>query len=371
MGAIAAIGTAVTAVASSVGIGITASALTVGFGTIAAVGAVTSAVGMVTHNKALSIAGAVLGGIGGVGALASSAGVFGAASAASVAPATPAAADIASAGTVSFIDSGNFAAEGAGAVEGANVVSAADVAASAAALPTAVDTGSFAAQGAAGIGLSEALGAAKPALGLFNTTQEPTGTGTPSQPELDAHAALVNKGLATGNAPPPAAVLPSNVPGGNAPLTSAGQNAAGQGVPGGDQPLSGRSLVGDAALRNQQDNKGAFDTVLNFAKENPLVSLGVLQAGGSLISGWTSQSLTPAQIKAYEAQANANDAATALQKQQTANLAMPKAVASSTPVSGQAQLVPVNLRPPPVPSPQGGFINAPPVTTPAVTGVAA
>lgn len=369
MGAIAAIGTAVTAVASSVGIGITASALTVGFGTIAAVGAVTSAVGMVTHNKALSIAGAVLGGIGGVGALASSAGVFGAASAASVAPATPAAADIASAGTVSFIDSGNFAAEGAGAVEGANVVSAADAAASAAALPTAVDTGSFAAQGAAGVGLGNALGAAKPALGLFNATQ-----GTPTTEELAAQQklALAPTATTTGSAPPPpAAALPSNVPGSNAPLTPAGQNVAGQGVPGGDQPLSGRSLVGDAALRNQQDNKSAFDKVLDFTESHPLTSLGVLQAAGSLVSGWTSQSLTPAQIKAYEAQANANDAATALQKQQTANLAMPKAVASSTPVSGQAQLVPVNLRPPPIPAPQGGFINAPPITAPAVTGVAA
>jgi hypothetical protein len=68
--------------------------------------------------------------------------------------------------------------------------------------------------------------------------------------------------------------------------------------------------------------------------------MGALQASGSLLSGLTS-TLTPAQVAALQAQANANNAAAALTQQQTANLAMPKAVASSAPVTGTpGQIVP-------------------------------
>ena len=64
MGLIAAVGTAVTAVAASVGVTVTATALTVGFTTIAAVGAVVGVVGQVTHNKVLSMVGLGLGAVG-------------------------------------------------------------------------------------------------------------------------------------------------------------------------------------------------------------------------------------------------------------------------------------------------------------------
>jgi hypothetical protein len=94
-----------------------------------------------------------------------------------------------------------------------------------------------------------------------------------------------------------------------------------------------------------------------FAKDNPLLAYGALQAGGSLLTGAFS-TLTPAQVAALTAQASANDAAAALTRQQTANLAQPKAVASLAPVTGTpAPLVPQ------------GFINQPKL--PAVTGVPA
>ena len=102
-------------------------------------------------------------------------------------------------------------------------------------------------------------------------------------------------------------------------------------------------------------------SLLAFVGKNPVVALGALQAGGSLLSGLTS-TVTPAQVTALNAQAAANDAAAALQKQQTANLAMPKAVASSAPVTGTpATLVPPNATP--------GFINQ--AQRQQVTGAAA
>jgi hypothetical protein len=97
----------------------------------------------------------------------------------------------------------------------------------------------------------------------------------------------------------------------------------------------------------------------DFTKNNQMLSYGILQAGGSLLTGAFS-TLTPAQVTALDAQAAANNAASALTAQQTANLAMPKSVASSSPVTGApAQLVP---------SP-AGFINQAP--RPQVTGVPA
>ncbi len=105
-----------------------------------------------------------------------------------------------------------------------------------------------------------------------------------------------------------------------------------------------------------------FGSILDFAKKNPVVALGALQAGGSLLSGATS-TLTPAQVTALNAQAAANDAAAALTKQQTSNLAAPKAVASSAPVTGTPQpLVPQAAR-------SAGLINSAPQTL--VTGKAA
>ncbi|HTK34457.1 MAG TPA: hypothetical protein VL358_04115 [Caulobacteraceae bacterium] len=66
-----------------------------------------------------------------------------------------------------------------------------------------------------------------------------------------------------------------------------------------------------------------------------------------------------------DAQAAANQAAASLSSQQQANLAMPKAVASSAPVTGAPQTLV-----PPV-QPQPGFINQAPAAAPIAGKVAA
>jgi hypothetical protein len=97
------------------------------------------------------------------------------------------------------------------------------------------------------------------------------------------------------------------------------------------------------------------DGILSFSKNSPLATYGILQAGGSLLSGLTS-TLTPAQVSALNAQAAANNAATALTTQQTANLAGPKSVAQSAPVTGTpATLVPGASQQ----AASSGFINQP------------
>jgi hypothetical protein len=119
---------------------------------------------------------------------------------------------------------------------------------------------------------------------------------------------------------------------------------------------------------------GVANDLLNFATKNPVVTLGLLQAGGSLLSGLTS-SLTPAQVAALNSQAAANNAAASLSTQQQQNLAMPKAVASSTPVtSAPGPLTPATTPQPGLtagtaPTPGLGFMNNAP--TPTQTGVAA
>jgi hypothetical protein len=140
------------------------------------------------------------------------------------------------------------------------------------------------------------------------------------------------------------------------------------------QDEAGNITASGEASSSGSTNLGFGASLLDFAKKNPVVALGALQAGGSLLSGAFS-TLTPAQVAALNAQANSNDAAAALTKQQTANLAAPKAVASSAPVTGAPQtLVPPPTAPPPTQTASAapaGFINQPPVQQPRVTGVAA
>ncbi len=360
MGLVAGIGTAVAAVAAEVGVAVTATALTVGFETIAAVGAVLGVVGQVTHNKALGFAGLALGAVGGIGALASSAGLLGSgAGLFSDAPTTAAAADAASAGTVDSVAgvadsaaglppeiSGSGAAAAGGDITGLPPGVA----------PGAADTG--------GVGLSDLASGA----GTINKTASLFSTDSQSMP-----GSQVTPPLPTGAAQTPglndtpivaANTAPQPLPG---PAAGVGGNAdAGKFTPG---PGPG-AVAGDTG---GSGIGGAFNSLAKFADAHPAVAFGALQAGGSLLSGLTS-TLTPAQVNALNSQSAANDAAAAQQKLQTANLAQPKAVASSVPVSGQAQLVPTPATPPPpVATPTGpaGFINQNPVASQQITGVAA
>jgi hypothetical protein len=139
--------------------------------------------------------------------------------------------------------------------------------------------------------------------------------------------------------------------------------------------LTSNTVSGDAAssalgIADTPDTS-TLGSLLGLAKSgNGLVGYGLIQAGGSLLSGLTS-TLTPAQVKALDAQAAANNAAAALQTQQTQNLAMPKAVASSVPVTGTpATLVPGASTQQTAATPSSGFINTAPKTA-AVTGAPA
>lgn len=373
MGLVAAVGTAVTAVVSSVGVAVTATALTVGFETIAAVGAVLGVVGQVTHIKALSYAGLALGAVGGIGALASSAGLLGAGAADLGAGAgqTAATADAASAGTIDSVAGVGNAAAGeemlglpaAGSAEAGGAVA---------------DAG--------GVGVGDIAGAVKPAAGLIQAADSnappDVGHATGNDAWLTGADALnaneltrVRGGLLNAAPPSGAAVTPgldtTTAP--LAPVTSQPLPGPQAGVGGnGIAPVSNTPVntLTEGASDAGTGTGGSFDGILKFANKNPVVALGVLQSAGSLLSGFTS-TLTPAQVTALNAQGAANDAAAAQQKQQTANLAAPKAVASNTPITGAPQtLVP----PPSTAAPQvtpAGFINQAPVPSRPITGVAA
>lgn len=310
----------------------------------AAVGATLSAVGAVTGNKGLSTAGMVIGAVGAIGGLAAGAGLLGEA-AASDAPlfgATPTAAtaDEASAGTVDFvagdaapsglIDAPPAPPGGVGAVDPASGNVITEATSGAAAAPQ-TDTITLA---------STSENIADPAAAL---AKAPTGAADATAPT--GGTPLMGPSTDTPTPPMP----PSTVPGPGTPPTAAQ-------TPGG-WTFGVNDQAGTATI--DTNTSSMFGGLMDFAKKNPVVALGALQAGGSLLSGMTS-TLTPAQVSALSAQASANDAAASLTRQQTANLAAPKAVASSTPITGTpAPLVPQQI----------GMINQP--RQPQVTGAPA
>jgi hypothetical protein len=344
------------AVAATVG-GIAAISTVTALEVVAAVGATISAVGAVTKNKALSLAGGVIGAVGAIGGLAAGAGLLGEAAASNAplfgAPAAAGTADAASAGTVDTIAgaAGDTTAAGeaalplpppappggVGSVDPAtgNVITAPQVGAGA---PTeATDFIS-----AAGDTTTPPPPAAQPAA---TTTSTPTADATTppvTPPETPSVPGPTGPGTEAALPEPPQ-------PPGNVGTTDSAGNLVTQGI--GIDPKTGQ-------LTDVNPGGSGFSLrgLMDFANKNPVVAFGALQAGGSLLSGLTS-TLTPAQVGALNAQAAANDAAATLTKQQTANLAMPKSVASSAPVTGAPQQL-VPSQPPQVAS--AGLINQAP-----------
>jgi hypothetical protein len=93
-------------------------------------------------------------------------------------------------------------------------------------------------------------------------------------------------------------------------------------------------------LLDSSADDNPLSRILAFANKYPVVALGALQAGGSLLSGPTS-TVTPAQVTELNAHAAANQAATNLTNQQAANIAQPRATATLAPITGQvAPLIP-------------------------------
>ena len=212
--------------------------------------------------------------------------------------------------------------------------------------------------------LSNVAGLGKQGLSLFSAQSQQT-TPPIGQTQLQAPtgggAAPPAPAIADATAAPPGAPLvpPPAQPGTSAASSTSGNAAWGSGP----VDTSGNNLTTDSG--------GALSGLLDFANKNPVVTLGALQSAGSLLSGAFS-TLTPAQVNALNGQAAANNAAASLTTQQVANLAAPKAVASSAPVTGTPQ----TLVPPPTSPAIGGqaavpqgFINQAP--RPAVTGAPA
>ena len=338
--------------AAAVGIAEVAFSVSAIMSSVAIVGAVVSVAGIITKNKTLSMIGMGLGLVGGIGALASSAGVFGAEIATS-------AADTAA---VAGSSSASAAFEGAGVVAPDAIGSLSGTGATAA----------FDAGDAAIAGASPAVSTATAGTG---TALDAAGTGTAAGQVPTAAADVPSEmRYAFNTAPAPDPLNPSAAinPSGGAPTgainTSGAAGAPDAALPtppvtpnnlGAVDPTTGETITsavdpttGKIATIPEGDSgtgSGLLGKLVTYVGKNPVVAFGALQAGSSLLSGWTS-TLTPAQVAQLNAQAASNQAAANFQNQQTANLQQPKAVASTSPVTG----VPQSLIPP---GSSPGFIN--------------
>lgn len=314
----------------------------------AAVGATIGAIGAVTGNKALSMAGTVIGAVGAIGGFAAGAGLLGE-SAASNAPlfgTAPASstADAASAGTIDAIAGNAGDASASGLID----------------VPPAPPGGVGAVDPMTGDVISQVASGADLAPSAANDTITLASTSTnAADPAAELASDTSAGGLINSS---PVEMPDANVATGVSDIPTPPQPPANLGA---TDPTTGQIITKGLDESGKEismpGQSGMFGSILDFAKKNPVVALGALQAGGSLLSGATS-TLTPAQVSALNAQAAANDAAAALTRQQTANLAAPKAVASSAPVTG----TPAPL----VPSAAPGMINNAP-QQPLVTGKAA
>lgn len=337
--AIGSIAIAGSAVAATVG-GIAAISAATAFSVVAAVGATVGAIGAVTRDKTLSMVGLGLGAVGGIGAIASSAGLFGASSA-PLFGGEAAAAGIAGggegvAGFAAGVGGGEVAAP---ATMGAMTVSDASsgvidflAGVPEQPIPTDLTTLTTTAENATDPAtqlLKEAGG------GLINPTSD--ASKALAQTELDQ---LTAGGTFSGGTPPTPPM------GGDVdPITNT--------------IIAGRAdpVTGKIVSMPEEDGMfgGVFGKIGDFAKKNPLTTYGVVQAAGSFLSGLTDEK-TPAQIAALNAQAASNQAAANLLTQQQQNLAAPKAVAYSAPVTGAPQPIipPIGLVNRPKPSPVTG-----------------
>ena len=263
---------------------------------VAAVGATLGAIGAVTKDKTLSLVGLGLGLVGGVGALATSAGLFGS-EAASTALFGPTAAPATS----------TFTAGAAG----SDITSAA------------TDVTRASGDVAAGEAASLAP-AAEPGSALGVTASPPYGVAPADPTKVIGAQATAASDLPVPPIPPASPPpLPTAAATSGASTPSDGSWAAGWPTPAGPA-----GAVGDDSVF-----MGALKKIAGLSKDYPALALGTIQAGGSFLSGLTS-TLTPAQVNELTARAGVEKATAALSLQQQANLAMPKAVASNTPITG-------------------------------------
>jgi hypothetical protein len=311
---------------------------------VAAVGATLGAVGAVTHDKTLSTVGMVLGGVGGIGALAANAGLLGAsATTESLFGSASAGAETVTVtpqvwGTdAGLTDAGRAALEGSVATSENDIISSIGSMKIDAAMPN-IDFGGGLSSVASGTDVLPAASAApNQDLGSvgFNKTAD---AASAAATKPDALAAA--KDLGTG------ATDPNVINAGMGPAPA--NPTTGMSVKG----LDGNTYTFDGKAWTQ--SQGFFHSLVS----SPMGQLGMIQAGGSLISGMFDP-LKPAQVEAYNAQAAANRAGANLTAAQTANMAANVPVASR--VKAAVTGAPVGT----------GIINQAPTPAVPVTGAAA
>ncbi len=346
---VVAVGFAVAAIAVAVDVGTT-------LAIVAAVGATIAAVGAVTNNRTLMIAGGVIGAIGGIGALATSAGIIGAdAFSFGSNAASGLASDSAIAGGITS-DAGFAGAVGADVVPGG---------------AAAVGDASVSAAGGTSDIIDQIAGTVQPVEGstspVIASADAPNVAPTaavdnstiPQGVENEQQASSLGLPTGQGDSPPPVGQAPT-APTAPSDPTVAGStpgtaNPMDAGIPGSYQAAQNAVGKVGAVTMPATDGSGIWGTIKDLLGSNGggrLLS-GVVQAGSSFISGATN-GLTPAQIAALNAQAQANQAAANLSNRQQANMAEPLPVAS---------------RAPPITGAPAGLINTPPPRIP-VTGAA-
>lgn len=363
---------------------------------VAAVGATIAAIGAVTGNKTLSMVGAAIGIVGGVASLAQGAGLIGdlaiggSSATAGAGAGVDGLSQLAADGGESFTAGADASGTAGGILSGTSSV------------PT--DIGTFpAAAGSQDIIDSVSGGIQAPGSAVSTTTTSAVADANPLQnvaqnavsPEITPAAASDTAVTPTPEGGVQAMEGPTPIEQGDgAPVAGAGTQDPDAGVstatapPNAPSPLG--SSAGSAVGSDMQGilnpvpnpagavNSGAagavtganpttaapsiWDKILNTVGKQGIgtVLSGVIQAGGAFISGATS-TLTPAQVKALDAQAQANIAASNLAQQQLANMQSGVPTASRNPVTA----APISINSPrPTPPPVTGSV------APAATQVA-
>lgn len=301
------------------------------FAAIGAVGATISAIGSVTGVKELQTAGMVIGGIGGVGSLANAVGAFG---------------DGATLNSV--FGSGGSSAGAAAGQDTAGLINGGEINET-----TGVDIA------ANGSNSSDILNTAN-ALGGVNET---TGTNIDSADPLSATGTQTTNSLANGikgdtlqptdnMAGAPSSDLPSGSPTDAGSIAKAGTTATNISTT--DQnwlktqypnPLDGtlaKAPGGQSYTYSATDGWApqVASGIGGFlgSQSGGLIGMGVIQAAGSFLSG-AFDPLKPAQVDAYQAQANANNASAALTNKQVSNMNQPIPTARRLAVTGAPSLM--------------------------------
>jgi hypothetical protein len=346
-------------------IGGTLTGLTAAFAVIGAAGATLSAIGSVTHNKGLTLAGGIIGAIGAVGSLASGAGLLDGLNSTLFGPApTDLAATNAGASGLTAEIGGDTSPALTDTLGGASADSADLIG-----IPPAPPGNVGAVDPMTGNVITEAqapASAAGPAAAEAATTPgEVAQTGTPNPNAVDTSGLSAEQQASVAASAPPTSTAPTTPDATAAtpkPPAAPQTTQAAASSPVEFEGQVGRTVNGQELLDADQTVgaptppqpptawdkvKDAGSSVADFAKNNQLITWAALQSGGNLISGMFS-SLTPAQAAAANAQAAANNAAADLANQQRQNLAGAKTVAEATPVTGA---------PAPITATGGSFIN--------------